>query len=556
MVAAVLSMRPALADHPKWGAHLDFEGRWGESRSLGDAGLFAPLWQSPVSLLFADLRFKYDNDDSREGNFGLGLRHMLANGWNVGAYGYFDRRRTGSGQYFNQATFGLEALSADWDLRANVYLPFGERTKSLGLSGGAPFAELANGTIEVVTPGLSEQLERALTGFDGEIGWRLPVFSEGSLAQLRAYAGGYWFDGGGLVADIHGPRGRLELSFDDPLGLAGARFTLGGEVQHDDLRGTQAYATARLRIPLQAPDRSLPKLTAQEARMTERVVRDVDVVTGHATVVTPQTREAAINTYNNQTVTSAVQVDAASGQAALQTALDNGIGGGVVILNGDLSGLAVPTDLSLNGTLLGGGAALPVRGAVSGTQVSFLAPGAAGTLRGAVAGAPVVRLAAGGSSVAGGLIVENTSLAGNSRGIAGFVAPGATVFGNTITTAGNGGHGIEFTGASHGATAIGNVIETTGNNATGIFFDQSNNSTVSGNTIAAAGNGVQVLNSTGLTVSGNAFGTIGAAVIQTAITAGFAAGSTGNTWTGVGTQCNLAPGTTGSVQFTDGSSCP
>src|SRR5690606_1566670 len=83
----------AYADIPKWGAHLDFEGRWGNKRSLGDAGLFAPLWQSPSSLLFTDIRARFDSDDGREGNFGLGFRHMLDNGWNLGVYGYYDLRR-------------------------------------------------------------------------------------------------------------------------------------------------------------------------------------------------------------------------------------------------------------------------------------------------------------------------------------------------------------------------------------------------------------------------------------------------------------------------------
>lgn len=161
----------ALAEPPKWGPHLDIEGRWGEGRALGDVGIFTPLWQSPISIFFADIRGKLDNHDSAEGNFGLGLRHMLSSGWNLGAYGFFDYRRSESGRFFRQATLGVEALSVDFDLRANAYVPFGERTKSLGIfGGGAPFAELANGTIQVVTPGATQRLERALTGADAEIG--------------------------------------------------------------------------------------------------------------------------------------------------------------------------------------------------------------------------------------------------------------------------------------------------------------------------------------------------------------------------------------------------
>lgn len=78
--ASALSVPPALAENPKWGAHLDFEGRWGNARSLGDAGLFAPLWQSPNTLFFTDIRGRFDSQDGREGNFGLGIRHMLNTG--------------------------------------------------------------------------------------------------------------------------------------------------------------------------------------------------------------------------------------------------------------------------------------------------------------------------------------------------------------------------------------------------------------------------------------------------------------------------------------------
>jgi len=103
----------------------------------------------------------------------------------------------------------------------------------------------------VAVPGTSE-----LNGFDAEVGWRLPLLPIESHAQIRAYAGGFWFDGAGLIYDIYGPRGRIEVSFDEPLGLAGARFTLGAEAQHDQVRGAQNYAMALLRLPLQAPDQA------------------------------------------------------------------------------------------------------------------------------------------------------------------------------------------------------------------------------------------------------------------------------------------------------------
>ena len=78
----------------KWQPRIDFEGKLGNERSLGEADLLIPLWQNNDSLLFANLRGRMDNDDSYEGNIGVGLRHMLDNGWNLGGYGWrYQRRR-------------------------------------------------------------------------------------------------------------------------------------------------------------------------------------------------------------------------------------------------------------------------------------------------------------------------------------------------------------------------------------------------------------------------------------------------------------------------------
>jgi hypothetical protein len=595
----------ALADAPKWGAHLDLEGRWGEKRALGDVGLFAPLWQSPMSIFFADIRGKLDNHDSAEGNFGLGLRHMTPGGWNFGAYGFFDYRRSEGGRFFRQATVGIEALSADWDLRANGYFPFGDTEKSVGMSGGAPFAELANGTIQIVTPGTFELFERALRGADSEIGWRVPVFPAESLAQLRAYAGGFWFEGGAGVGDIYGPRGRLELSFDDAFGIGGARFTLGGEVQHDNLRGTQAYAMARLRIPLQPASRAAPRLTAQEARMTERVVRDVDIVVGQrANQITPELREAAVSPFNDREILSAQVVSASSGEAAVVNAIGTAGQDSVIILDGDLT-TTQNIVLGNRMTLLGGSGELPVYGANSGVNLTFNPRLARGSLTGNQAGTSVLVLFD--EAVAAGLTIENTSTDPFSRGIFMTVSPDAVAFRNTVTAREGGIAIVAFDSA--GILVSGNTIAVTGNNSAGVLLDNSSgqiggntididgdsavgigfsngsgglvfNNTVRsnlvtataapgmsfvssstqifGNSITVAGNsnGV-VLQDSNVTFDQNEFGPVGGAVIRLegVVDAGFL--SVDNTWTGAGTLCDDNSTTmTGSIGFVGGGTCP
>jgi len=602
------------ADAPKWGAHLDLEGKWGNRRSLGDIGLFAPLWQSPTSLFFTDIRGRLDDQDSREGNFGFGLRHMLPSGWNAGVYGYYDARRTGHGSFFQQATLGTELLSADFDLRVNGYLPFGKREHGIGGAGGTPFAEFANGTIEIVTPG-GGFVERALRGFDAEIGWRLPVFPVDSVTQVRAYGGGFWFDGEGFIRDIAGPRGRVELSFEQPSGpWAGSRLTLGAEVQHDDVRGTNAFAVARLRIPLQPVERSARRLSPQESRMTERVVRDVDIVAGQGSKgATTETREAAINVYNNETVTDVVQVDAAGGQAALLAAIAANNDGSIIIANGAFA-VATTTQPKANQTLLGGGAQLPLEGAVSGKQVTFTAPGAAGSLAGTFGGGVgLITLAGAPNSVVGGLTLVNNADNGG-YGIYSVFSAGATAFGNTIstplpastpassnfgiyihqdsdntrligntiTTAGASSHGIQVqdnTGTSltnNTVTAIGvgaralhffNAANAsaTGNTVTAVadsvVLATSNNFTLTGNTIQATGlssSGLVVSGSTDLTVANNTFGPVidGFGIFALNNSAFVTAGSTGNI--DVSTpfaRCGGDGTATGTVSFTTAPNC-
>lgn len=79
---------------PKWGAYIDFEAKPGSKRNIGEADLFIPLMQNETTLFFGNLRGRFDENSNVEGNFGLGLRHMLENGWNLGTYGYWDRRHT------------------------------------------------------------------------------------------------------------------------------------------------------------------------------------------------------------------------------------------------------------------------------------------------------------------------------------------------------------------------------------------------------------------------------------------------------------------------------
>lgn len=504
---------------------MDLEGKAGTKRNLGEADFFAPLAQDADTLLFADIRTRLDDQDSREGNFGLGIRHMLPTGWNVGAYGYFDRRRTHYDNYYNQATFGAEALGEDWDFRANAYLPFGRdrhEVESLNT------AELS-GTSVIFRGGE----ERALAGFDGEVGWRVPLFGADAGRQLRVYGGGYRFYADD-VDPVQGPRGRLDLTFDEvPYLWSGARLSLGAEVQNDGPRGTQAFASVRLRIPLQifgaAPS---SKLTAQERRMTDPVVRDIDIVAQAGAFGVTETATA---TAGGSTIT--VLSSASTSGAALPGAVTAAGANSTVILSGTFN---TTTTVSMAGaqTLMGAGT-LTVK-SPSGRTATLTTPG--GTIAGTNVNSSALQLNS--NATVSGLTVSN-AYSGGAGGIAVLMAGAAgnlTILNSTftVTQSGNNG-GAAMTGGGNNAnvllsgntfTAIGSGTATT---MTGLGINGGNTTiTVTGNTISASGGNTN-----------NFMASVAGATILS--------GSTGNV-RGSGT-CNGAPNS-GTLGFTNGTTCP
>ena len=265
----VLSVNPG-GDN-KWGAHLEIEGKYGTDRHIGESTVFVPIYQTGKGLLFLDARGKMDNNKSREVNLGLGYRHIIDDEWILGGYGFYDRRKSPEGNSFNQMTFGAELLSEDFDLRANGYLPFGDTIKT---SAQHDSVQLSGSSIT-----MKEGQERAMKGFDAEVGHTLPWLNlthDGS-DEFRVYLGGYhfWED---EIDSVTGPRLRAEYRLNDVF-IAGTRISLNGEVQKDSPRGKQGFLGIKFRIPLQAEMAKKRKnLSKIERRMTETVVRDIDVV--------------------------------------------------------------------------------------------------------------------------------------------------------------------------------------------------------------------------------------------------------------------------------------
>ena len=519
---------------PKWGPFIDLDGQAGTERNIGQGDLFVPLLQNGSSMLFTDLRGRFDDRGSQEGNFGLGVRHMLSSGWNLGAYGFYDRLKSALGNDFGQATFGAEALSLDWDARANFYQPVGAAAANLG-STSASTAALSGASVLVTTTGTQSQ-EVAMPGFDGEVGWRVPLFDAKDLTQLRIYAGGYDFHASG-VKSVAGPRGRIDLTLHEvPHLWSGSRLELETEVQHDAPRGTQAFALLRLRIPLQIFASATPaSLSPMERRMEDPIVRDVDVVSGTRTEATPTITETATQTTGGSAIT--VLNSTGTTGAALPGAVAAAGANSTVILSGSFT-TSAPLTLQSGQTVMGAGS-LAVKTA-SGRTATLTT--SAATITGNL-----------------GSALHTVSMANNST------LSGMTV--NTTDTTGNNAEAVQASGVS-GAKVIGNTINATETGASGtahgvdVLFGASN-VLVSGNTINAHGSGVagialgvQVFGSSA-TVTGNSFNSSGAVsrnATTTLSSANVLPGSNKNVVV-AGTCDVVAAGTGSTVNFTNASSC-
>jgi len=470
----------SMTNGPKWGPHLDLEGKAGTDRNLGETDLFIPLWQDQDTLTFTSLRARMDDNNSHEGNFGLGIRQMLDKGWNIGGYGYFDRRHSPYGNKFNQLTFGAEALSLNWDFRTNAYMPFGT----------TQYMEDSLSTVDVsgTTLMYSQGEEPAMRGFDGEIGWRIPLFEADSGQQLRAYAGGYRFTEYN-VDTIQGPHGRLDLTFDEvPFLWKGSRFSLGAEIQHDSPRGTQGFASFRLRIPLQGfGDTPKPRLSAMERRMTDPIIRDIDVVSqagqfSEASEVT-QTADGETITLLNSNSTSA---------GDFATAIANAGANSTVVLSGNYTNINSTTTLQDGQTIVGGGT-LDIK-TPTGRSVTVAIPDASISGEGAVPGGGASRFfdMADNSSLIG--ITANLTKAG-STAIAEIVGKQNVTIRNskltTTTTSGSTTASIFEIEDSHNVTIENNNISVVANGSTAqlLSIRGSNNSNISidDNTVSITG---------------------------------------------------------------------
>lgn len=380
MATAAFADGPAAApaappsDPAKWSPYAELGGGLGSGFAAGKLDFFAPVWQDLDSMLYARAGIQLRGNDDRIWNFGAGYRTKVNGDWILGGYVGYDSSNSVHDHVVHQWSAGVEAMSEDWDVRANGYWApkqLQDNASSFGLY-------IHNTTIAIL-----EGQDLAYSGYDGEVGYR--VWHD-DTTDFRVFAGGYTFshddikNPGGInfsVRDINGYKVRAEVNmFDiDEIGPQ-SRLSFEAEGFHDSARGTNGFVGVTLRIPLGDTGTGGQALDELDRRMADPQRRQENVLTGSGF-----TKPEPVIIYGHgitskptNTLYYAQQGAAGSGSYANPTNIQDATSRGPVnqfVVVTDFGGPvnATGTVVLPGETVVGGGQTFSVRGAVHSGEV-------------------------------------------------------------------------------------------------------------------------------------------------------------------------------------------
>jgi Right handed beta helix region len=251
--------------------------------------------------------------------------------------------------------------------------------------------------------------------------------------ELRAFIGGYYFNGPTGGQNIPGVYSRLEARLYDLDFLGqGSRLELGLISSYDNVNQLQFTGMVNLRIALGRT--SCPGgLSLIERRMLDRIVRRQDMMTTNAS--TPP--ELAMPTINGVAM-NPIFVNPGDN---LQSTVQNAPNHSLIIVEGGGSPYLVPNGVVLNPgqAIAGGGTVLTVVGESTGHSGTYVLPGTAPTIERQNTAGPVLTLEPN-SSVLG------VKLVGGATGIAAGDPVGTTnkILISDVAISQSGGDGIQL----------------------------------------------------------------------------------------------------------------
>jgi len=278
---------------PEWPSMIRPGILGGPKRTLYYADTLWPVAGTENSLFFVD--FKYvspGHTAANEENIGCGYRQIVNDDkLIVGGNFFYDTRRSENNVRHHQVGWGVEALTKWVDTRFNFYLPV-SGNKYLGDNISYSFG--SSGLLKHA----SSRYEEPLAGLDYEAGVLIPFLSD--YIETRVFCGGYnYFSSMG--DNVNGIRGRMEIR---PVPF----FTIDVQVKDDNYIPTEAYIGGYVSIPLSAIGNIFSKkkpfddlgenplgigggVRPLRERMTDVVIRDIDIVSQTASTDTVTTTE-------------------------------------------------------------------------------------------------------------------------------------------------------------------------------------------------------------------------------------------------------------------------
>ncbi len=201
-----------------------------------EIGMFMPILNSNDNQFFFDVKgYCFDNGKWGE-SAGFGYRTRYLEKGIFGINFYYDgitaqRHRYWNKHSYNQVGLGLEWLTECYDIRTNIYLPYGVK---LYKSHKCTFDDFSEGFFAK-----SRILDFAYGGIDGEIG--TTAFCRYGF-ELYAAAGGYYYQRA-RARNFWGGLARLEISWKDYISIQG--IVTADKENHANVQGI-----FRLSLPL------------------------------------------------------------------------------------------------------------------------------------------------------------------------------------------------------------------------------------------------------------------------------------------------------------------
>ncbi len=245
-------------------AQLNLGVQCGDQQADVFGHVLVPVFQRPSGVIFVSPGGSWNDHDEQEFNIGLGGRHLFPDkNIILGGNLFYDRRNTELDNTFNQVGFGVEFLSQWLDARVNYYLPQDEPETAddyvvtMAVSQEHSeywYAPTAQGhtisqygyelTDTYRTKNLQHYVttEKAMSGFDGEVGSLLPIPWLMDHVDIKAFVGyvGYTADTG---EEIAGMKGRVEVR------PVPAVYLDAGWYEDENCYGTKYTVGARATLP-------------------------------------------------------------------------------------------------------------------------------------------------------------------------------------------------------------------------------------------------------------------------------------------------------------------